>query len=238
MITTENLTQGLLRAHEHWNASHTGELQSGAESGFTIALSRQCGTYGAAIAREVGNRLGWPVYDSELLQHIADDLKVHSTLLESVDERQENWLCDCLEGFFTTPKVSSAAYFRRLIETLMSLASHGNCIVVGRGATQALPRAKTLRVRVIAPMEHRIEAVARERNISRKEAAARVELVDRERNRFVSSHFGSEPTDPANYDLVLNAARLSTVECADLILAALNCLRNKTAFAVGTEVAV
>jgi len=33
----------------------------------TIAISRQAGSSGADIARAVGARLGWPVYDHELL---------------------------------------------------------------------------------------------------------------------------------------------------------------------------
>jgi len=222
------VTEGLLRAHEHWNAAHVGTAaELAAPTKFTIALSRECGTYGAAIAREVGNRLGWPVYDSELLQHIADDMGVHRTLLESVDERQENWLSACLENFFATQHVDSTVYFRRLVEAVLSLASHGNCVIVGRGATKVLPAATTLRVRIIAPLEHRIEAIQKEKNVTRKEAAARVDIVDRERNRFVQTHFGIDPADPAQYDLVINTASYSAGECADIILAALEKLTKK-----------
>jgi hypothetical protein len=74
-----HLTEALLQANQHWQARHQAE-QADAHSArqsaapFTIALSREAGTYGAAMAREVGNRLGWPVYDSELLGRIAEDL--------------------------------------------------------------------------------------------------------------------------------------------------------------------
>lgn len=229
MNATEHFAEGLLKAHQHWNAVHLAESDRHEGPAFTIALSRESGTFGAAIAREVGNRLGWPVYDKELVQHIADDMGVHSTLLESVDERQDNWLSDCLAGFAATPPVSTTGYLHRLLETLLSLGRHGNCVIVGRGATKVLPLATTLRVRVVAPLEQRIQAVQRERNITHKEAAARVETTDRERNRFVASHFGIDPADPANYDLVLNTARYAPGECADIILAALESLRKQTA---------
>lgn len=226
-ISPVNLTEALARAHQHWQERHGENSASGSPmpAAFAIAFSRETGTYGAAIAREVGNRLGWPVYDRELLQRIADDLGVHRTLLESVDEKHTDWLSECVRSFFATPHVNETVYFRRLVETLLSLAAQGNCVIVGGGATVIMPRATTLRVRVLAPLEHRIEAVQREHNISREDAAARVETTDRERNRFIRSHFQIDASDAANYDLVLNAARFSVVECADIVIAALERIR-------------
>jgi cytidylate kinase len=146
-------------------------------------------------------------------------------LLDSVDERQVGWVNECVTNFLSVPEVSESTYFRKLVETLLSLAAHGECVIVGRGATVALPLATTLRVRVVAPIEYRIEAVRREHAISVKAATKQVETKDRERNRFVTRHFQIDPINPASYDLVLNAARFSTGECADLIVDALNRLR-------------
>ncbi|MBI2808891.1 MAG: cytidylate kinase-like family protein [Planctomycetes bacterium] len=226
MFSSERLTEALTRVHQHWNARRELPRNEDEEAvKFTIAISRETGTYGAAIARAVGDRLGWPVYDRELLQRIADDIGVHRALLDSVDEQQESWLKECITSLFAVHAVSQTVYFRRLVEALLSLSKHGDCVIVGRGATRALPLATTLRVRLVARLEHRIQAVQREHATSREEAAAQVEKKDRERNRFVASHFHIDPADPANYDLVLNTERLSTTECADLILATLECLR-------------
>ena len=225
------LTEALVRASQHWQLRHqesTGP-EKAASAPFTIALSREAGTYGAAIARAVADRLGWPLYDSELLQRIAEDMGVHQALLRSVDERQVSWLSECLEGFSSRPGISQHAFIRRLIQTLVSLAAHGECVIVGRGATKVLPAATTLRVRIVAPLEHRIEAVRREHGISRDEAARRVEATDRERDAFVREHFQTDAADPRNYDLVLNAARFPVEQCAELILAALNRLRAASA---------
>jgi cytidylate kinase len=222
------MTEALVRANQHWQIRHQEE-SAGTEkttaTAFTIALSREAGTYGAAIARAVANRLGWPVYDSELLQHIANDLGVRQTLLSSVDERHVSWLSELLEGLSPHQGVSQYTFMRRLLKTLLSLAAHGNCVIVGRGATKVLPLATTLRVRIVAPREHRIGAVQREHAASRHEAARRVDATDRERNEFVREHFGMDATDPRNYDLLLNAARFPIEQCADLILAALDRLR-------------
>jgi hypothetical protein len=227
-----HLTEALLQANQHWHSHHQAEQANPdrarpAARPFTIAVSREAGTYGAAIAREVANRLGWPVYDSELLGRIAEDLGVRRTLIESVDERQVGWLTECLEGLSSAPRVSQGLYVRHLVETLLSLAAHGECVIVGRGATKVLPAATTLRVRVVAPLEHRVEAVRREHGLPRDEAARQVETTDRERDRFVKDHFYVDPADPRNYDLVLNAARFSLEQSADLIIAALGQLQTR-----------
>src|ERR1022692_3686960 len=178
LISPEHLTEALARAHQHWQTRRGGSAsEESAPAAFSIAVSREAGTYGAAIAREVGNRLGWPVYDRELLQRIADDMGVRRTLLESVDERRQGWLSECLASLFAVPEVTEVAYFRQLVETLLSLAAHGECVIVGRGAAVVLPLATTQRVRVAAPLEHRIKAVQRERSISLKEATARVKTT-------------------------------------------------------------
>src|SRR4051794_33035458 len=39
----------------------------------TIALSREAGARGATIGRRVGRKLGWAVYDKELLEYMAQE---------------------------------------------------------------------------------------------------------------------------------------------------------------------
>lgn len=226
--SSEHLTAALARAYQHWQERHgeTPKFSASGPAAFTIAISRETGTYGTAIAREVANRLGWAVYDRELLQRIADDMGVRRTLLESVDERRVGWVSECVSSLFAVPTVNQFTYLRQLVEALFSLAAHGECVIVGRGASAVLPRATTLRVRVMAPLESRINAIHREHGVALKEATEIVQTTDRERNRFVSDHFQVDPLDPTNYDLILNAARFSCGECADLVIAALERLRN------------
>ena len=91
--------------------------------------------------RAVGARLNWPVYDQELLRRVADDMGQRAHMLESLDEKQANWLQESLSGFVTSaPTVDSSAYVHRLTETLFSLAANGECIILGRGAGRCCRR--------------------------------------------------------------------------------------------------
>jgi cytidylate kinase len=193
----------------------------------TIALSRQVGAGGTSIATEVGNRIGWPVYDHALLERIAEEMHLRTQLLESVDERQTHWLTESIEAFGQSPGISTSSYVRHLVQTILSLAAHGSCIIVGRGSTYILPPATTLRVRIIADREHRILGLSRERSISRAEADAQLDKIDRERIAFIKDHFLKDPRDPHNFDVVLNSSCFSYAECADLIIEALHRLESR-----------
>jgi len=220
----EHSPEALLRAVQHWEARHstTPDSPSGVLPRFTIALSREVGARSTSVGREIGLRLNWPVYDNELLQKIAEEMHVRVNLLQSVDERHVSWLQESVEAFASVPSVREAAFVRQLVETLLSLGIHGQCVIVGRGAPQVLPKPTTLRVRVIAELEDRINVMSQELRMSHRDAARYVETHERQRIAFIKDHFQKDPTDSLNYDLVLNSSTFTVTECAELAIQALH----------------
>jgi cytidylate kinase len=173
----------------------------------------------------VGGQLGWPVFDRELLQRIAQEMGLRTSLLESMDEKRRSWLVEFLESFTSARALSENAFVKNLIETVLSLGAHGECILVGRGAAQILPAETTLRVRLVAPLSERITSKVQQLGISREEAARLIESIDQKRTHFVKDHLHKDPRDPWLYDLVLNSARYTVRECAELIVEALHRLQ-------------
>src|SRR5262249_26531940 len=76
----------------------------------TVALARQAGTPGTSVAHALGARLGWTVYDHELLDRIAQETGLRASLLESVDERHQSWLVECIEAFAQQPAITASYY--------------------------------------------------------------------------------------------------------------------------------
>lgn len=180
---------------------------------FTVALSREAGTPEQEIAAEVGERLGWPVYDRELPALIAEELHLPLHVVTDLDERRQSWLLECIESFGTRAELSESRYFRHLISVIRSLGSRGRCVIVGRGAAFILPSQSTLRVRLVGGCSS--FSVRGTRN-------SRLETINRERSRFLRDHFHVDPTQPDHYDLVLNTSQWTISECADVILRALH----------------
>jgi cytidylate kinase len=192
---------------------------------FTIALSREVGARGTSTARELGGRLNWPVYDHEIMEKIAREMKLHPRQLAGVDEKHTGLLAEFAESFSTGPYVSEIGYVRRLTKTLQALAEQGECVVVGRGAPHIMPEATTLRVRLVAALDDRVAAIAAERGISMREAARHVEKKDHERTQFVKHNFHQDPANPQLYDLIVNTSRFSIPETAEVIIEALRRLQ-------------
>jgi cytidylate kinase len=224
----ERLAGALEHAYSHFQERKATQAES-AENAFTIALSREAGIPSTTVAHEVGVRLGWPVYDHELLERIAEEMNLQPSVLQTLDERPAHWLVERMETFLASPPVSEPRYVEHLIATLLSLSAHGQCVVVGRGASHLLPMRSTLRVRLVAPLEDCITAMSQELGISLIQAAKRVANVDRERNEFVRKHFHQDATDPHQYDLMVNCTRFRPAECAAIISEGLHCLQSVAA---------
>jgi cytidylate kinase len=233
----EALMRAQLHSQQRLHEEGGSPFAEGAPTAFTIAISREAGASGSAVAAKLGERLGWPVYDRELLRHIAESLGMNTRHLESVDEKRPNWLMNYLEAFAAERDVSVGAYLYGLSKAVLSLAAHGKCIFVGRGVAQFLPAESTVRVRLVAPLEHRIAVVQKRHGVSREEAARRVASTDLDRTTFVREHFHKDPNDPALYDLVLNTGRFTVEETAEMIEQALHRLQTPKPAAVQAALA-
>lgn len=212
-----------------WEDRREAVSVSPTEPCFSVALSRETGAGGGDIAQAVGRGLGWPVYDHDLLEQIALDIGVKPDLLESVDERRGNWMLQVFERLLGVPFVAESVYVHRLAKVMRALGARGRCVIVGRGSVFALPSSSTLRVRVVAPLDYRITVLRQRLAIDEATARRKILTLDAERTDFVRKHFNHDPESPENFDLVLNAARFSINECAELIIDGLHHMQARSA---------
>lgn len=232
--TSELLGEAVLRAKEHWRRPRPDEKAEEAwlpskpvALAYTITISRESGAGGAAIAREIGRLLDWPVYDRELLEGIAKQSGLRSELLQTLDEKRSNWLTEILEAVTGVSTMSGASYARHLNETILALASHGHCVIVGRGATQIVPPQMSLRVRFAAALEDRIERIGKRLGVAKAAAREHVRSNDAHREGFVKDYFHHNVGDPHDYDLVVNTSRFSVQQSSRLVVDALRQLENQ-----------
>jgi cytidylate kinase len=98
---------------------------------------------------------------------------------------------------------------RVLMRVIGTIGRHGKAIIVGRGANFVLPPENRFRVRIIAPLEMRVNHVAETYGVTKKEAKRRVLRTESDRRAFVRKYFHSDIGDPANYEMILNTGTLS-----------------------------
>ncbi len=185
-----------------------------------VTISRPVGTGGAEVARGLAERLGWPLFDREILSHMAQNDQVRAQIYAHMEERDITWI-DALLSWVLHGEARRDDYVRRLTETILALARQGPGIFLGRGADLILPQDHGLRVRLEAPLDQRIHRYAELNKVDLRVARMQVPRIDHERAAFFRKHFHREADDNSRFDLVLNLGRMSRSEAVELILAAL-----------------
>jgi hypothetical protein len=202
-------------------AASPTEAASAPVLGPYLTISREAESGGAEVARRVGERLGWPVLDRELVEILAKSLELEPRLLELMDETKVNWFSETLLNLFESRLVLQDSYVSLLSRCIALAAYDGPVIIVGRAANLVLPPEAGLRVRVVAPRRLRLQAMAAREGLDERAAGLRLDAIDRSRVDFVRRHYHSDPADASHYDLVIDAARFGLAGSADLICRAL-----------------
>jgi len=186
-----------------------------------LLISREKGAGGNAVAQLVGRRLGWPVFNNEIVDEIAKKANVRRQLIESLDEHDRATIQDTIGQLLHPREIGPSDYLVYLKQIVLTLGHQGDVIIVGRGARYILPGQFGLNVRMIAPIEVRIRRIADKAGLSLDAARVEVERTDRERVRLVRRHFGHNVTDPLSHDLTINTAAMNVEAAAEVVITAL-----------------
>jgi hypothetical protein len=203
-----------------FSGERTPALVPEVPAGFTVAISREAGARGGTIGRRVGRKLGWQVYDQELLEYVAHEGPLRQDLVDQLSPMARRWVEEHLEHLVRTQSVSQHPSVVQLARTVLALGAQGNVILIGRGAGTLLPSPTTLHARIVAPLADRIAYMSQWLRLTDEEAAERVRLRDSRRAEFLTTHFHRQPSDVYQYDLLLNSSLLGEDLCADLIVQA------------------
>ena len=186
-----------------------------------IAISRAPGSGGRIVAAELGKKLGFDVFHQEIINEMAESAQVNSRILETLDEKGlsvlEEWITSLVDNRHLWPD----QYLRHLMKVIGTIGKHGSAVIVGRGANFVLPPEGRIRVRVVAPLDVRVENVSSNFEVSAEDAKRRIIRTESERRAFIRKYFNADITDPINYDLVLNTGTLSIEAAANAIKSAL-----------------
>ncbi|MCG8606350.1 cytidylate kinase-like family protein [bacterium] len=187
-----------------------------------ITISKEIGSQGVEIGQRLSEQLEWRFFDKNLVDHIANDAKRMKEVVEIFDEKTRSEIHSLILGFLDRNALSSDRYFKHLVTVMLTIAEYGHGIILGRGGNFILPTEKTLKVRIIASIDRRVENLAKKAGTTTVEARETIQRVDRERAAFVRRFFRKDAESPHHYDLVLNVTDLSLPAVEGILLHVLN----------------
>jgi cytidylate kinase len=195
-----------------------------------VTISNEYGSGALAIAQRVAGMLGYDYVDRQLPVVVAKRLSVSPEEVEASEDTGrtlgERWMTGLERA---TPELAQASMAEDFDEEMLQavqtavreFASHGNVVIVGRGAAVILgARPDVLRVFMYAPREWRIAHIEQALDVERKTAEAEVDRVDRARADYMRDWYGVTIGDPHLYDLCVDTSRLGEEHAAELIVTA------------------
>lgn len=185
-----------------------------------VAVSRAVASGGSQIAALLGEKLGWPVFDKQILQAMAGDDRVRKQLYESLDERDLGWMEELLRSLMHD-EFPKNDYFHRLTKTVLAIARQGPAVFLGRGMDLILPTNRGFRVRIVAPKEMCVRNLTQRSDLSIDQAREEVERVEQERAEFLRRYLRTELDEPTRHDIIINMERYSPDQAVEVILAAM-----------------
>ena len=191
-----------------------------------VTISRQAGCGAVSVAEKLAAHLQrhappenapWTVFDRNLMDQVLADHNLPAYLAKTLPEDRMSALEDMIaEIVGARPAVQKLVL--QTSETVLQLAELGGVILIGRGGniiTAKLPH--VLHVRLVAPLDDRIERICRDDK--KTPAEARKFCVDEEqsRARYLKTYFNADINDPMGYHLIINTSRVGYENTAKLI---------------------
>ncbi|MEE1242424.1 AAA family ATPase [Frisingicoccus sp.] len=186
-----------------------------------ITISREFGSGGRTIGREVAKRLGIPCYDKELIEKIADETGYAKSFIEEEGEHAPNshklaymFMGRGLDGLSNADHIWMAE--KKVIE---ELADKESCVIVGRCADYILKdRTDCLNVFVYADTKFKAERIVKLYGESHLNPEKR--LADKDKKRKLNYKYFTEREWGRynNYHMSLDSGFLGINQAVEMIV--------------------
>jgi len=189
-----------------------------------ITISRGTFSGGKALAECLAKRLGYRCIDRDMLVRRAATPRVSPYDLRAALEFPPVY-----PGRFNHTRYIYLA----LIQAALTEEVRSGCAIYhGLGGHLLLKGAPgLLRLRIIAPIEHRIRVARDQLGLSRGEAVSHIDSMDRDRRKWTQFLYGLDWGDPALYDLLINLEHATVEQACHAVASLIDC----GAFAVSAE---
>jgi cytidylate kinase len=174
-----------------------------------ITISSEPGSGGRILAKGLAVRLEFDLFDRDIIKEIAESAHIRDAVIETIEKERMSGIEDFISSLVNDRYLWPGVYLEHLMQVVASIASHGNAVIVGRGANFLIPPENRLSIRMIAPFETRVKNVRNTYGVSPEEAKRRVINRENKRAAFIRQSFNANVANPDNYDLVINTQRLN-----------------------------
>lgn len=194
-----------------------------------ITIGRQYGSGGRLIGEAVAEKLGFKVYNRNMIDLVAEKSGLAKEYISNREGKISSrfiWAPvpgDTGMGMAFAPNyyTNSDKMFFAQSEIIKELAEQGNCVIVGRCADYILRGYENcLKVFVYADKKDRIERVVNEYEVEADKAAKTIDSTDNGRSKYYNHYTEMTWGDCRHYNLCIDSSRFGIEGATDMIVAA------------------
>jgi len=210
---------------------------------FVITINRELGSGGRTVGRKLSEKLGVKYYDKALINGLTKEFGLTVDEIEKMKAQKKSWWNEFnnyykkLNATTLPMEAETVLTTESMMQTekhiLEDLAAEESCVVAGRsGFLVFREHPNHLSIFIQASMEKRIERVMEKQQLTREEAIAAIEKVDKGRETYIQKYCktlhvdapegGISRYDTRNYDLVISMDSLTEDDAVNIIMAYLN----------------
>lgn len=183
-----------------------------------ITISRQYASGGRTIGKMVAQKLGIPLYDSEIIKDTMKKTGLSEKMVEVAEQRVTNSFLFNLAMGVDDAHNQMKQIEKAKHEIIQEYVKKGPCVIVGRSANFLLNEEDSLNVYIYSDVKNRISYATQHYEIDEKNAKIMIEKTDHERKMHALSFYNKEWGNKNNYDLLLNSGKLGIEKCVELIV--------------------
>lgn len=185
---------------------------------FTITITREFGSLGRSIAKELSNELGIDFYDRDIVEEVARQLNMPVSTISNEEEKSKHSLFSRMFPLGTDEEYMQDTIFETQKSIILDLASKSSCIIVGRCSDYILENMhNNINIFIYAPYEKRLDNCINILGMSKSEAKRMIASVDKARNMYHKKYAGYLPNDPNHKNLMIDSSLLGVKGTSHLI---------------------
>ena len=195
--------------------------------GKIITISREFGSLGRPIAKEVAERLNFKFYDPQLIEMAAKKLNKSVTELEAYDDQtviHTNMKGGQYVGmafpFGMGDRHKAMELFAVQEDLIKEIAETEDAVIVGRAADYILSmegKEELLRIHIVGSYEKRYKNATEELGLTAAAARDNIRTIDKARENFYETVTKQKFSSPMYLDVIINTDNFSKDYVTDMI---------------------
>ena len=187
-----------------------------------INVGRSFGSGGGFVGKAIGEKLGIPVFDNELISKAAEESGYSKSLFAKGEEKSlfsvSSFFASGRLSYLDNGYVNDNMLFNIQSEVIRNIADKGDAVIIGRCADYILRDRPCLNVFIDGPEEYRIRRLMENEHLSAEEAEKLMRRKDRTRETYYNYYTFGAWGQASNYHLCVDSSILGIDGTADFII--------------------